>query len=137
MKVTRLYSRGGFKNIVTIFIDQVFDKFMENMPKIEINTAAARKYIGKIRRCIKFIKELCHGNRDIILFKHLPKFFNIHLAYFCVIWINLFPETQGISKKLSPHKIVLRKSVIFWRHAKGHFESYFKTDEDDVITNTN
>ena len=38
-KVVKIYARGGF-SITTIFMDQELDKVVENMPAIEVNTAA-------------------------------------------------------------------------------------------------
>ena len=100
-KVVKLYERGGF-SIRNIFMDQEFDKVMENIPEIEVIIASAQEYVGEIEREIRFIKDRCRGTRAIIPFKQLPKFFVIHLVYFCVMWINSFPVTQGISKKY-PH----------------------------------
>ena len=44
---------------------------------------------------------------------------------------------QVISKEISPHEIVLKLSLIFERHAKGLFGSYFETNEEAVLTNRN
>ena len=54
-------------------------------------------------------------------FKQLPNYFVVNMVYFFVMWINSFPATQGISKKLSPQEIVLKQYLIFERHAKGLF----------------
>ena len=61
----------------------------------------------------------------------------VHLVYFCVIWIKYFPATQGISRKISPHEIVLERSLIFERDAKVIFGLYAETKKDAVITNKN
>ena len=135
-KVARIYSRGGF-SIGTIFMDQEFDKVVEKIPEIKVNAAAAREHVKEIKRGIRFIKEQCRGTQAIMKFKHLPKSFMIHLVYFCVMWINLFPATQGISKKLSPHEIVLKLSLIFERDTKGLFVSYSETNKEAVITRKN
>ena len=80
-------------------MDQEFDKVMEKMPEIEVNTAADWEHAGVIERGIKFINQRCRSTWAIMPFKQLPKLFVIHLVYFCVMWINSFPVTQGISKK--------------------------------------
>jgi len=51
VKVAKLYVRGGF-TIRTILIDQEFDKIVEKMPAVEINTTVAREHISKIERGI-------------------------------------------------------------------------------------
>ena len=50
--------------------------------------------------------------------------------------INSFLAAQGIYKKLSPRKIVLKRSLIFERNTKGFFVSYAETNKDTVIKNT-
>ena len=74
-------------------MDQEFDKVVENMPEIKVNTAAAQERVGEIKRGIRFIKERCHSTQAIMPFKQIPKLFVIHLVYFCVMWINSFPAT--------------------------------------------
>ena len=91
------------------------------MPETKVDIASAREHIGEIERGIRFIKEQCCGTQAIIPFKQLQKPFVINLVYFSVMWINMFSSTQGISKNLYPHKIVLKQSIIFERHAKYLF----------------
>ena len=43
---------------------------------------------------------------------------------------------QVILKKLSQREIVLKRSLIFERHAKGLLGSYVEMKEDAIITNT-
>ena len=111
-KVLKLYERGGF-SIRNIFMDQEFDKVMENIPEIEVIIASAQEYVGEIEREIRFIKDRCRGTRAIIPFKQLPNYFVVNMVYFFVMWINSFPATQGISEKLSPRKIIIKRSLIF------------------------
>ena len=61
-------------------------------------------------------------------FDQIPKLFVVHLVYFCMMWNNSFPAEQGISKKLSPHEILLKQTLIFERDAKGLFGSYDETN---------
>ena len=94
-------------------MDQEFDKVMEKMPEIEVNTAADWEHAGVIERGIKFINQRCRSTWAIMPFKQLPESFVIHL-FFLVMWINSFPATQGISEKLSPRKIIIKRSLIFY-----------------------
>ena len=41
---------------MTIMMGQEFDKIMENMPAVDINTAVARQHVGEIERGIRFFK---------------------------------------------------------------------------------
>ena len=44
-KVVNLYARGGFVTN-TVLMDQEFDKIVDEVPKLEINTTIAREYVG-------------------------------------------------------------------------------------------
>ena len=50
-------------------MDQEFDKVVEKMPEIEVNTAASREHVREIERVICFINESFLGTRDIMPFK--------------------------------------------------------------------
>ena len=54
-------------------MDQEFDKVMEKMPEIEVNTAADWEHAGEIERGIRFINERCRSTWAIMSFKQLPK----------------------------------------------------------------
>ena len=115
-KLVKLYARGDI-SIRTILMDQEFDKVVEKMTTININTMDAWEHVRKIEHGILFVKERCYGTWDIMPIEHIPKSFVNHLVYFCVLWINSFPTVQGISKILSPRKIVLKQFLIFERDA--------------------
>ena len=44
-EAVKLYARGGF-SIRNILMDQEFDKAIENIPAVDINTVAAREHVG-------------------------------------------------------------------------------------------
>ena len=83
-------------------MDQEFDKIVENMPDVDINNMAAMEHVGGIQHAIRFVKERCRGTWAVMLFEQIQKLYVIHMVYFCVVWMNLFPPVQGISKKLYP-----------------------------------
>ena len=83
------------------------------------------------------MKERCWGTHSLLPFERVPKAFIIHLVHFSVMWINTFPAKKGISKRLSPRKIVLRRSLDYKRHVRGPFEQCVEAHEDAVIMNTN
>ena len=89
-------------------MDMEFDKVVEKMPTVEVNTTAVREHVGEIEGEICFIKERCRDTRSLMPFEQVPKAFIIHLVHFCVMWINPFPAKKGISKRLSPQEILLR-----------------------------
>ena len=40
-----------------VIMEQEFDKIFDEVPKLEINTTAARKHVGEIERAIRTVKE--------------------------------------------------------------------------------
>ena len=42
-------------------MDIEFDKVVEKMPSVEINTAAALEHVGGIERWVRFVEERCVG----------------------------------------------------------------------------
>ena len=120
VKVSKLYARGGF-TVRTILMDQAFDMVKDKMASLEVNTTTAiREHVGEIKGGIRLVKERFRGTRAIMPFQQIPKSFVIHLVYFCVMWLNSYPAKQGIFKKLSPRKIVIKRSLIFERMREAY-----------------
>ena len=92
-KVIKLYAREGF-SVQTILMDQEFDKVIDQLPEVEINTSAAREHIGKIEQGISVIKERCRATLTIMPSEQIPKSFVIHLVYFYVV-AEQFPCDTG------------------------------------------
>ena len=83
-----------------------FKKVSEKLNNIEVNTMSAREHVGEIERQIRLIKERSRAVVADMPFKYLPKQIVIHLVYFVALWLNAFPNKNGISEKYSPREIV-------------------------------
>ena len=87
-------------------MDQEFDKVAEHLPLVESNTTAAREHVGEIERDIWTQKEQCRAIILVQPYTVLPKPMVIQLVYFCVLWLNTFPNKLGISRAHSLREIV-------------------------------
>jgi hypothetical protein len=106
MKIVRLYARTGFI-VSIIMMDQEFDKVKEACKMVKLNTTAAGKHVGEIKRFIQTIKE---HSRALVLdlpYAKLHLQVVIHLVYFAVLWLNSLPVAAGVSDKYSPCEIIL------------------------------
>ncbi len=117
-------------------MDQEFDKVKEACHMVEINTTAAREHLGEIERFIRTIKERSCALVSDLPYNILPRQVTIHLVYFAVHWSNSLPAAVRVSKKYSPHEIVLGRKLDFDKHCKATFGSYVEAHEDPTITNT-
>jgi hypothetical protein len=122
-KIGRLYACTGFI-IRVIMMDQEFDKVEDTNEMVEINTTAACKHVGEIKRYIRAAKERSRALVLNVPFTVLPHQVLIHLVYFAVLWLNSLPAAAGVSDKYSPHKIVLGREIDFSKHCKATFGSY-------------
>ncbi len=103
---------------------------------VEINTTAARKHVGEIKRFICTIKERSRALVSDLPYNILPRQITIHVVYFAVLWLNSLPAAAGVSKKYSPREIVLGRELDFNKHCKATFGSYVEAHKDPTITNT-
>ena len=55
-KIVNLYARAGFV-VNAILMDQEFDKIVDQVPLLEVNTTAAREHVGEIERGLRTIQE--------------------------------------------------------------------------------
>ncbi len=103
---------------------------------VEINTTAARKHVGEIKRFICTIEERSRALVSDLPYNIPPRQVTIHLVYFAVLWLNSLPAAAGVSKKYSPCEIVLGHELDFDKHCKATFGSNVEAHEDPTITNT-
>jgi hypothetical protein len=94
----KVYTRGGFV-VQTMLMDMEFEKLVDLLPNVTINTTAAQEHVGEIERKIRVIKERARGTMNNLPYPQLPRLMTIELMHFCVMWMNAFPVKSGISEK--------------------------------------
>ena len=103
-KNIRTYARGGFI-VNLVLMDQEFDKIVDRMDMVIVNTCATNKHVTDAERNVCTIKD---GTRCSVAelrqirIHTLPKQVIIHMVYLSVFWINAPPATNGISTVHSP-----------------------------------
>ena len=55
-KIVKVYARGGFI-VRLVMMDMEFEKNKDDFDRVEVNTTAAREYVGEIERGIWLVKE--------------------------------------------------------------------------------
>ena len=133
-KVVNLYARGGFV-INIVLMDQEFDKIVDEVSKLEINTAAARENVGEIERAICTMKERSRAVVSYQPYAVLPKPIVIHLVYFSVLWLNNKPNKLGISQVHSPREIITRRKLDWEKHCQAGFGDFVQASYDRDVKN--
>ena len=133
-KVIQYYKRANFI-VNVILMDQEFDKVVDELPMVEINTSAAREHVGEIERGIRTIKGRCRGVIATLKYAVLPRQVVIHLIYFVVMWLNNTPNKLGISEKWSPRKIMTKTRLTWDTHCKADFGCAVEARGDYNTTN--
>jgi hypothetical protein len=131
----KVYARGGFA-VQTMMMDMEFEKLVDLLPTVAINTTAAQEHVGEIERKIRVIKERARGTINTLPYLQLPRLMIIELMHFCVMWMNSFPVKSGISKKWSPRELISRHKLDAKLHCKAPFGAYCEVHTDPDITNT-
>jgi hypothetical protein len=71
VRVMDLYSRGGFQ-VVTVLMDNEFEKLRNLVPVLAVNTTAAKEHVPEVERRIRLIKEHGRGILNTLPFKKMP-----------------------------------------------------------------
>ena len=119
-------------------MDQEFDKIVDQMEMVIVNTTAAREHVTDAERGIRCIKD--SGRCTVAELRRieitaLPKQVIIHIVYFAVFWLNAPPATNGISEVHSPREIVLGRSIDCNLHCRATFGQYVHAHIDPDVTN--
>jgi hypothetical protein len=70
--VLKVYAREGFV-VQTMVMDMEFEKLVDLLPNVAINTTAAREHVGEIEQKIRVIKERARGTMNTLPYSQLPK----------------------------------------------------------------
>jgi hypothetical protein len=134
-RVIKVYIRGGFV-VQTMMMDMEFEKLVDLLLNVTINTTAAREHVGEIERKIRVIKERARGTMNNLPYPQLPRLMTIELMHFCVMWMNAFPVKSDVSEKRSPRELISRHKLDAKLHCKTPFGAYCEVHTDPDITNT-
>ena len=101
-KIVYLYSRGDFV-VNVVLMDQEFDKIVDEVTNLDINTTAAREHVREIERVIRTVKERSCAVVSYKPYVVLPKPMVIHILYFSVLMLNKKTQHIGyLSGTLTP-----------------------------------
>lgn len=136
-----IYHSGGFR-IRHVLTDGAFESLKEalmSVLKARLNTTSRDEHVGEIERYIRTVKERMRSTFNALPFKRFPARMVIESAKREVFWLNAFPNTNGISKTLSPRTIITGDTLSYTRHCKFDFGEYVQTHEqhgNDMSTRT-
>ncbi len=116
-------------------MDMEFEKLVDLLPNVTINTTAAREHVGEIERKIQVIKERARGTMNTLPYPQLPRLMTIKIMHFCVMRMNAFPVKLGVSEKWSPRELISRHKLDAKLHCKTPFGAYSEVHTDPDIRN--
>jgi hypothetical protein len=118
-----------------MMMDMEFEKLVDLLPNVTINTTAAREHVGEIERKIQVIKERARGTMNTLPYPQLPRLMTIKIMHFCVMRMNAFPVKLGVSEKWSPRELISRHKLDAKLHCKTPFGAYSEVHTDPDIRN--
>ena len=90
-------------------MDGEFEKLKDQLSdQLEINTTAKNEHVCEIERKIKHVKERCRSIKADMPFKILLNAVVKALVIHAVMWMNAWPDKQGITQEYSPRELILR-----------------------------
>lgn len=120
----------------TCLMDMEFVKIRDLVPLVEVNTTAAREYVGVVERKIRHIKEKGRATTSEYPFEWIPVMVLIYTAYFCVFWLNAFPK-RSENFGFSPREIMTGLTTDYKRDCKVDPGSYVEASTNATVTNDN
>ena len=125
-----LYPRRGFE-IKTVLGDNEFGVLKDDIAQLGANLdcAAVGAHVPEIERQIRTIKERCRCVYGLIPYNRIPKLMVRELVYWSVMWLNSFPEADGVSSEMSPREIMTGRKVSY-RSCQLEFGTYVQTHEE-------
>ena len=94
-----------------------------------LNCCGADEHIPAVEQYIQTIKDHTRTTYQVLPFHHIPHLMLIHLMKTAVLWLNAFPQYDGVSSEHSPHYHLTRYELAYDTHAVLEFSAYIQTNE--------
>ena len=126
----RLYPKRGFK-VKTVLSDNEFEAIRDDITKTgaDLHCAGVGKHTPEIERQIRTIKDRCRCVYGIVPYNRMPRMMVKELVYWSVMWLNSFPEEDGVSETMSPREIMTGRKTTY-DNCKLEFGTYVQTHEE-------
>jgi hypothetical protein len=95
----------------------------------QLNVTSADEHVPEIEWYICTVKERCRAIFNTLPFTKMSNVIVVHMVYFSVFWLNIFPVKDGLSTHISPQTIMTCLMVDFNIHSKLEFGVNVQTHE--------
>ena len=135
--VKAIYTKIGF-NVIAALMEGEFIPMSTSLLEmgVSLNTASASEHVLEIERQHRVIKEQARACFHSLPFKMIPKIMIIEMIYNCVLWINAFPPTGGVSSSVSPRTFLTGVRFDYNCHCKLAFGACAQVHEETFPTNS-
>jgi len=133
-----LYRRRGFE-IEDLMVDGQFETLRSKASEMgmHMDTVARGVHVPEVERLHRSIEDKVRSAKATMPFKKLTKLMVVYLVAFSIFWLNAFPlKKRGISRTMSPGKIVTGCDIDYNNVAKLQPGEYVHTHENNNPTNT-
>jgi len=141
-QIVLVYWRRGL-TVTTAMVDNQFNPLRGLVGDVDLNITTAAEHAPEVERCIGMIKERVRAQKcrlsftwfpaQMVIglwvraqkcrlpFTRFPVQVVIGLVSFCVLRINAFPHTNGVSQTLSPRTIITGQKLDYRSHCHAEF----------------
>jgi len=129
--VKRLCSMRGF-DLCFCKADSEFDSLREELSTMDIDLKAASEdeHVPEVERFIRTVKERTRATCNALPFKQMPARMITEMVKSSVMWLNVFPASDGVSTTLSPRTTVTGKTPDHNQHCRIEFGACAQTHEE-------
>jgi hypothetical protein len=106
---------------------------------MQLNVVSEAEHVPEIEQHFRTIKKGTYCVYNTIPFKRLPSCMIIEMAHASVIWLNMFPASDGVSDVLSPRGLVVGLRLDYNKHCQLEFGTYaqiHKEHDNSMVSRT-
>ena len=129
-KVIQIYSVRGFI-VKHIHADNEFECIKNEFNGVSVNVCGENEHVPEVERSIRTMKERVRCSTHALPYRYYPKQLIQGLVQNACIWLNAFPNKNGVSKDLSPRAIVTGRETDFKIDCRVEIGSYCQVTENN------
>jgi hypothetical protein len=133
----QIYRARGF-HVTTIHTDPEFQSLDAPLltDDIILNTCVAGEHVPEVERGIRTVKERNRATVAGLPYQRYPRLLKREIVKQAAMWLNMFPNPDGVSEVLSPRAIVTGIQADFNTHCRIPIGAYCEVHDEPNPTNT-
>jgi hypothetical protein len=97
---------------------------------VTLNKCSREEHVPVAERRICTLKERCQCICNTLQSTKFPGMLIVQMVSTCYFWLNIYPRTNGVSRNISPRKLITGVKIDYKKHIRAEFGECVQVHEE-------